>query len=391
MSQKIVADIVVVGGGVAGLWLTARLHQAGYTTLLIESNTLGGGQTVKSQGIIHGGTKYALNGVLTGASEAISGMPKRWRDCLEGDGELDLTGAKVLSAHHYLWSPGDLAGNLMSFFASKAIRARVKQVKKEQLPQALQNEHFKGKAYQLNELVFDIPSVVARLAALSENRILQASSLSLVSATENKVIIRADDFEIETQRMVLSAGEGNESLIQSCNLSQPVMQRRPLHMVMVKSPNIKPLYAHCLGAGVKPRVTITTHYHQDGTPIWYVGGDLAEASGVARSPDEQIAFAKKELAKVIPWIDLTDAQWATLRVNRAEPAQNNLMRPDTAFMTQHNAITIGWPTKLALAPDFADQFITYLKKEGVQPLYNMPLPDIPRPVVATTPWDEVFI
>lgn len=391
MSQKIVADIVVVGGGIAGLWLTARLHQLGYTTLLIENNTLGGGQTVKSQGIIHGGTKYALNGVLTGASEAISGMPKRWRDCLEGNGELDLSGVKVLSAHHYLWSPGDLAGNLMSFFASKAIRARVKQVKKEALPEALQNDNFKGKAYQLNELVFDIPSVLARLAELSENRILKAHSLSLLSASNSKVVLKADDFEIEAQRVVLSAGEGNESLIQAANLSQPTMQRRPLHMVMVMSPNIKPLYAHCLGAGVKPRVTITTHYHQDGTPVWYIGGDLAEASGVARSPDEQIIFAKKELAKVIPWVDLTDAQWATLRVNRAEPAQNNLMRPDTAFMTHHDAITIGWPTKLALAPDFADQFIAYIKKEGVQPLYNEPLSDIPSPDISITPWDEAFV
>lgn len=391
MSKKIVADIIVVGGGIAGLWLTARLHQQGYTTVLVENNTLGGGQSVKSQGIIHGGTKYALNGLLTGASEAISGMPKRWRDCLDGSGELDLSGVKVLSDYHYLWSPGDLAGNLMSFFASKAIRARVKQVKKDALPEALKSQHFKGRAYQLNELVFDIPSVVLRLAELSENRMLQAKSLTLLSRAENKVMIKADDYEIETQRIIFSSGEGNEALIKSFDLSQPTMQRRPLHMVMVKSPHIKPLFAHCLGTGVKPRVTVTTHYHQDGTPVWYIGGDLAEADGVARTPEEQIAFTKKELSKIIPWIDLYDAQWATLRVNRAEPSQNNLMRPDTAFLTHNNAIMIGWPTKLALAPDLADQCIALLKKEGIQPLYNAPLPELPKPAVANTPWDEAFV
>jgi glycerol-3-phosphate dehydrogenase len=107
--------------------------------VLVERASLGGEQTIKSQGIIHGGTKYALHGALTGASEAIADMPRRWREALAGSGELDLTGTRLLSDAHYLWSPGTLAGNLTSFFASKAVRGRVDQVKGEQLPPALQD------------------------------------------------------------------------------------------------------------------------------------------------------------------------------------------------------------------------------------------------------------
>jgi hypothetical protein len=55
----------------------------------------------------------------------------------------------VLSDAHYLWSPGTLAGNLTSFFASKAVRGRVDQVKGDQLPPALQDKAFKGKVYRL--------------------------------------------------------------------------------------------------------------------------------------------------------------------------------------------------------------------------------------------------
>ncbi len=390
MSQQIVTDIVIVGGGIAGLWLNARLHQLGYSTLVIENNTLGGGQSVKSQGIIHGGTKYALNGALTGASEAISGMPKRWRECLAGNGELDLTGVNILSHYHYLWSPGSIAGNLMSFFASKALRTRVKQVKNNELPMALQNEQFKGKAYQLDELVLDVPTLISRLVELSENRVLAAKSLSAMSVSKDKTVIKADDFTIETQCLVLSAGEGNEELMKGFNLTKPAMQLRPLHMVMVKSPNIKPLYAHCLGAGVKPRLTVTTHYHQDGTPVWYLGAELSEASGVARSESEQIEFAKSEVAKLLPWIDLSNAEWATLRVNRAEPAQNSLMRPDNAFIAEQLPIIVGWPTKLALAPDFADQCINSLQKNNIKPLYQQPLPELPKPFVAKRVWDELL-
>ncbi|MFP5338473.1 MAG: FAD-dependent oxidoreductase, partial [Gammaproteobacteria bacterium] len=83
MPESLSTDVLIVGGGVAGLWLNARLRRLGFATLLVDKGTLGGGQSVKSQGIIHGGTKYALSGALTGASEAIADMPRRWREALE--------------------------------------------------------------------------------------------------------------------------------------------------------------------------------------------------------------------------------------------------------------------------------------------------------------------
>jgi len=165
MPTAISTDVLIVGAGVAGLWLNARLRRLGYSTVLVERASLGGEQTIKSQGIIHGGTKYALHGALTGASEAIADMPRRWREALAGNGELDLGRTRLLSDAHYLWSPGTLAGNLTSFFASKAVRGRVDQVKGDQLPPALQDRAFKGKVYRLAELVIDVPSLLANLAS----------------------------------------------------------------------------------------------------------------------------------------------------------------------------------------------------------------------------------
>ena len=172
MPQALSTDILIVGGGIAGLWLNARLRRAGYATVLVESASLGGGQSVKSQGIIHGGAKYALHGALTGASEAIADMPRRWRACLGSDGELDLRGVRLLSEAHYLWSPGGLAGSLTSFFASKAVRSRVEQAKGEDLPPALRDKGFKGKAYRLTEIVFDVPDLIRRLAELAGDSLL---------------------------------------------------------------------------------------------------------------------------------------------------------------------------------------------------------------------------
>ena len=389
MSSPLSTDVLIVGAGVAGLWLNARLQRAGWSTLLVEQGSLGGGQTLKSQGIIHGGAKYALHGALTGASEAIADMPRRWREALAGTGELDLRGVRLLSEAHYLWSPGTLAGNLTSFFASKAVRGRVDAVKGDQLPPALQHPAFKGKVYRLAELVVDVPSLVARLAELANGSLLAAERIDPLLEGNALVGLRIDGREVRAQRIVLSAGAGNEALLAALGVSQPAMQRRPLHMVMAKGAALKPLYAHCLGAGPKPRMTVTTHPAADGQWVWYLGGELAEADGVARSEAQQIAAARKEVSQLLPWVDLTQVHWATLRVDRAEPAQSGLVRPDNAFLANEGPLLVGWPTKLALAPDFADRVITTLADAGLRPGPASALPALPQPPLGTPAWEAL--
>ena len=390
MPESLSTDVLIVGGGVAGLWLNARLRRQGFATLLVDKGTLGGGQSVKSQGIIHGGTKYALSGALTGASEAIADMPRRWREALAGKGELDLSGVRLLSDAHYLWSPGTLAGNLTSFFASKAVRSRVGQVKGDELPPALQHPRFKGKVYRLSELVLDVPSLIARLAELAGDSLLACQQIEPLLDGDELVGLRVDGHEIRAQRIVFSAGGGTAELLASLGLQQPAMQRRPLHMVIVKAPTLKPLYAHCLGGGTKPRITVTSHPTADGEWVWYLGGDLAEADGVARDEAAQIAVAKKELAELVPWIDLSSAQWATLRIDRAEPAQSALARPDNAFLAEQGRLLVGWPTKLALSPDFSDRVEAALARDGIRPGQHPALPELPRPPLTGPFWEGLL-
>ncbi|WP_461535900.1 FAD-dependent oxidoreductase [Spongorhabdus nitratireducens] len=378
--QTLETDVVIVGGGIAGLWLFRTLNNLGYQAVLLENKTLGGGQSTKSQGIIHGGIKYALSGNLTKASECIAGMPGRWRNCLNGEGEVDLRAARVLSEHHYMWAPGGLS-RLTSFFASKALRGRVDSVKKKDLPEVFNNRKFNGKVYQLNEIVMDIASVNEALTEGVINRTLevnwdqadhQGSTKLLAENGEIQGIeIQGADqrYILKAKRYVLTAGEGTADLLKAWGVSTPEMQLRPLHMALVKHKYPHPLYAHCLGTNIVPRLTITSHPTEDGEWVWYLGGDIAE-NGVKQEPEEVIARGKKELKDLLPWIDLNDAQWGTLRINRAEPKQSKLLRPDQAFCKAVGNGLVTWPTKLALAPNLADEVLKELRGAGIEPSGN---------------------
>ncbi len=395
MSDTTEYDVCIIGGGMAGMWLLLRLRQSGYSAILLEKDALGCGQSIRSQGIIHGGTKYALTGSLSSAADAITDMPSIWRACLAGEGIIDLSGAGILSEYHYLWSTGKLGSRMAAFFASKAVRGKVDPVEGDDLPAAFRDERFKGALYRLNEIVLDIPSVFRTMAAQVPGCALRADcNLGIFQRGEGGNIgeLRlAEGPVIRARRYVFTAGEGNEQLMALTRHNEPRMQVRPLHMVMVRHRHPYPIYAHCLGGGSKPRVTITSHPLPDGSWVWYAGGDLAE-TGVDREPDEQIRYAKKELAKVLPWIDLSTADWETFRINRAEPAQSAKARPDTAFTKAADNVIVAWPTKLALSPNLADDVLTLLDEGGITPRVPQPEPPSGLEVapVATTAWEEAF-
>ena len=62
--RTIETDILIFGGGIAGLWLLNRLRSAGYSVILLEQDKLGGHETLNANGIIHGGLKFGLNAML---------------------------------------------------------------------------------------------------------------------------------------------------------------------------------------------------------------------------------------------------------------------------------------------------------------------------------------
>jgi glycerol-3-phosphate dehydrogenase len=382
------------------LWLLNRLNNEGYKALLFEHRALGSDQTIASQGMIHGGIKYTLGGGLSGASEAIAHMPEYWRNCLRGEGDVDLRGSKVLSDHFYLWSGGHAAAKLTTFLASKVTRGRVDKVDKSTLPALLKHPSFKGSVYKLVDMVIDIPSMLQKLRDQVKEHIYlidwQHSQFETDQQTGRKTL-RIDtggqSLAIESSALVLTAGQGNQTLLRRLGATAPVMQRRPLHQIMVKHQNPDSFYGHCLGTGTTPRLTISSHPCEDGTQVWYLGGGLAE-QGVKLSASDLIVSAKKEIQDLLPWMNMDGASWATLSIDRAEPQQKNFTRPDQAYAAWASDcpnVLAAWPTKLTLVPNLGNTVLELLKDRGITSRDD-PLPKLglQKPEIALSPWQIAF-
>jgi len=369
MSEVIKLDVIIIGAGIAGLWLLNKLSQLGYQVALLENRSIGGVQTMASQGIIHGGVKYALMGNLTEAASGISRMTNVWAECVKGSGEIDLRQVRILSKTHYLWTRGLLTSGLKSFISSKLLASDSQVLKSKNYPEVFKNKLFSGSLCECEETVFDVMSLVQVLSEPYKNKILWAedSQTEYLWGEDKKLeSIKINNIKLEAAETIFTAGEGTENCLKNLEnleiLEKIKMQKRPLHMVYLKSEKKLPeIYAHCVDSGTKPRITITTHYADDGKMVWYLGGELAE-SGVSRSQEEQIAFAKLELEKLLPWVDLSGAEFSSFYINRAEVWSENNARPDGPFVRKINNFQVVWPTKLTFAPQAANLVIENLEK-----------------------------
>jgi glycine/D-amino acid oxidase-like deaminating enzyme len=405
-------DCLILGGGIAGLWTLRTLLAEGYDALLVETEALGSGQTIASQAILHAGTKYALTGHAAEASRSAAQAAAIWRDCLRGGPPRapssptqppafpattypDLTAVTVLSPHTHMFTTPGVASRLTGLAASKALVSGPRKLARTESPAAFADAPAGVDVYQLDEPVLGLPSLLHTLSDPARARLIHAHAVSLARSPAREAEL-AVSFEtrdgpvtLAPRALVCTAGAGNERLLAQLELSPEIrMQRRPLHMVLARGADLPHLYAHCVSLSDKPRATITTTTDATGRAVWYIGGQLAE-SGVDRSREDQIAEARAELAKILPWIDTASLEFATHRVDRAEGLDEQGRRPDTPIVRRTGPVIACWPTKLVLAPLAAASVRGRLAELGIEPTENPPPPPpFPTPPIATPLWDR---
>lgn len=386
-------EAVIFGGGVAGLWLLDELSRRGHSALLLETAALGQGQTIASQGIIHGGLKYSLQGFLTPSAKSIRDMPATWRACLAGQRGPDLSRTPRRADFCYLWSTGSFGSRWGMLGARLGLRATHRLLSDDERPFVLAG--CVGSVARLEEPVLSPPGLLANLAAPHWHRILLIDGTSAVTwnmsgpGDVRSIVLTqpgtAQQLEVIPRTVIFTAGAGNAALRRQVGLESDVMQRRPLHMVMARG-QLPVLNGHCID-GAKTRLTITSDEDTAGRTIWQIGGQVAE-NGVRMPSAELIAHAQSEVQAVFPGIDLTGTEWATERIDRAEGATSSGERPDRIQVLREGNTLTAWPTKLALAPQLAERIAAGTRAPATNTV-DIPtvLHDWPRPDVARPPWE----
>ena len=363
-------DVLIVGGGAAGLWLLNSLSRSGYECRLLEADALGNGQTLASQGIIHSGLKYGAGSSRQALRDRLRNMPARWRASLAADPQRppqdpDLAPLKPASDAFYLFSSDRKLDRLRSFVASRLLAADSAALAPAVWPEGLRELGYEGQVIALDEFTVDVSALLERLAAPVRERILQHRfdpDRARLAATGVRVDL--PDGPLHGRHLLLCAGAANGPLAAALGISGIRQVERPLHQVVVRDPGLPKLDAHCLTGvtGGEPRLTITSHPGAEGCWEWYLGGQIA-TTGCDRSAALQIAFARQELAACVPQRSWADAEISTLRINRAEPDAATEARHASrgrACAARQGPVTVCWPIKLTLLPDLADQVLAQL-------------------------------
>ncbi len=414
-------DVVVVGGGAAGLWTLDRLLRNGYRAVLLESQGLGSGQTLASQGIIHGGLKYSLDGLLTTSAHHISDMPGVWRDALSGSIQPDLSRVALRSDGCYLWRTDNFSSRLGMLGAQLSLKVKPESIPQTSRPSVLKN--VPGQVSWMPEQVISPGSFLQGLARRCAGQLLDISQSEVTWSVSERGHVTQIELQphggtngdsqppqhltLVPRFVIFAAGAGNEELRHKIGLSSPCMQRRPLHMVVVKgTPGAElPMFqGHCVD-GSKTRVTITSesvpgHQSPDEDVVWQLGGQIAE-QGVSKSREELIVHAARELSSVLPGMDFSRTLWGTYRVDRAEGLTAHGGRPEKpVILYDHNVITV-WPTKLAFAPSVAEEIVATICEQMGHPhrhhdqsaqqttRFEKALSEWPKPPVAAPPWETI--
>lgn len=382
-------DAVIFGGGIAGLWLLDELRRNGCSAVLIEAGDLGSGQTVASQGIIHGGLKYTLQGLLTRSAANISEMPGIWRACLAGQRAPDLSRAVVRANCCHLWRTESLRSRMGMIGARVGLRVAPQNLAADERPSVL--AACPGTVARLDEQVIAPASLVAALRDLNSEAVIKCGAAEVEFECSAAGHIRrlhltrpgtGATLTLEPRRVVLTAGAGNGALRERCGLDSPVMQLRPLHMLMVRG-KLPELNGHCVD-GAKTRVTITSDRTSGGETVWQVGGQLAEL-GVELPRHELVARGRRELEAVLPGVGLSEAEWGSYRAVRAERIAPGGKRPDGHQIVRDGNTLTAWPTKLVLAPVLAREIAAEIVPQ--HPDVAAALSGWTRPDVALPPWE----
>lgn len=372
-TARIEVDVVVVGGGIQGLWLLGDLIKAGHNAILLERMQPGFGQTGHSHVFIHQGHIYA--GMLRETDDDtlarikyVQEANRLWQEELRAG---RLQGLETIkSTFHMAFSNAD---------NGETFRERCRRASLTCKP--VEETDFPAEFGQLTQRLYEGEGMCLD-SNLLLNQILQSGNLNdkvglceilSVQPTASgrfQLVGRRDrktNIEIDAGAVVLSAGSGNEhvqglfGLDASTNGSR--QQTVKTFMLVVRELNA-PL-PPTTGMHVDfDGLFVVSRKDRDGKTVWLIGDKQRELVAV---PGDMCAFdpvswfrnTRLSLDKLYPKVMKSpqDYQWGIYEASKAEPwTQKGNSKAGKFPGSFHSKkvpglpIWLAWPTLLTFAP-----------------------------------------
>jgi glycine/D-amino acid oxidase-like deaminating enzyme len=385
--QPILLDVLVLGGGVQGLWLLRDLTEAGYAAALLDPNPIGGAQTLHSQGFIHHGHAYPH--LDADAPQTFKRAVAKWTPLLNDAPEV------VARDRAYV---GFLALTNALFWQRSWMERTLRFASTPQPPGFPENTL--ERIYYTPQAQIRPGKLARHLATPFESAIghgkVELVDLSRDDSRVDAVIARVADKRIKIQPsfVVLAAGAANEALVRLpflLKVDLPPTHTRQSFVLAVRSEG-PPLPEIAL---LVPDLWlfIVAQRMDDGAPIWLVSSGIDEEEMRGPFTDTARTFLQK-LRLAFPTIFDGEA-FAQLRFGyylgtkvEARVAGNKDPPPviTAVHPLERSNVILVWPTKLTLAPLASEQVLDALRKHGLTPSGARVGLRLPEPTYGAERW-----
>jgi glycine/D-amino acid oxidase-like deaminating enzyme len=362
------ADVLIVGGGIQGLWLLGALRREGCQALLVECRALGGGQTCHSHVYVHQG--YLYREAQAALATRLHDVNRLWNDWFAAH-------LAVVRGHmpsHYGFSnPADAAQKVLLW---DALGLRIEHVT---TPPAALRSSAATTLFRTPETCLVGESLIDQLRAGNDAAMGLVRSVERIEVRGGMHGGRIEEVEvvgdpghamiIRPRAVALTAGVGNQVLLDLAAagrrtlkpLMEDLQQIRKGHMLVAKGrrADLEPL------TGVFPDLgglfIVSREIAEEDAVVWLVSDNRSPPVGTA---DDWIAWdAERWLERVLVNLERLAPvffrgaaaparfSWGVYEAPKSEGRQSGSL-PDDARVERcglDNLWTI-WPTKLTLVP-----------------------------------------
>jgi glycine/D-amino acid oxidase-like deaminating enzyme len=387
-AEPLQPDVLIIGGGVQGLWLLNELHREGYQAILLERRALGDGQTCHSHVYLHQGHLYRD----VGLAERLRDVTQQWKDWLESRGSPRLG---VGPSYFGFANPADAQQKEALWDDA---RLKLDYVPgPERPPLALEGgavrefltsrEVCLDGEWLVEELRRDVEPLIGRIDSVRAIRVdtadVAGGSVSGGRVQEVQAVLPdgAGLAVFRPSALILAAGTGNQPLLIQATSGHPLLfgrvnqaqQVRLAFMLVVKGrrDELPPL------TGVFPDLgglfLVSRASGQTGDVVWLVSDNRSQLLTLVEDWIEYDAqwwlrVVLSNLSRLAPPLFGTTAlrqrfQWGIYYAPKAEVRSGGAI-PHEERIEQFGIANLWalWPTKLTLAPKVAVEVMRKLRK-----------------------------